>query len=231
MFELTGRIGFSEGDAEGLLHLHQLINHFQNTSTFHVTDTDIEMPTPDTGFYMLAWQLEIKRLPKVGEFVKSGTLIHELRGIYGSRNYWLHSESGETLAVANMTGCFMDLTTQKLYKLDDQEATRFPVEPKLDMEYLPRKIKMPATDTAYEPVLATARHIDMYGHVNNAEYVAMATQYLPQSWKWSRVRIEYKKAALKDQWLYPSSVLENGTFYLSLADEAGSPYALFAFSS
>jgi len=229
MFELSGRIGFSEGGADGRLHLHQLINYFQNTSTFHVTDTDIEMPTPHTGFYMLAWQLEINRLPKVGEYIKSGTSIHELRGVYGSRNYWLDTVEGERLVLAHMTGCFVDLQTQKLHKLTPEQAAQFPIKPKLPMTYLPRKLKMPPADTTYEPVLATARHIDMYGHVNNAEYVAIATQYLPKNWKLSQVRIEYKKAALQNQLLYPRSAQVGNDFYLSLGDAENNPYALFVF--
>lgn len=230
MFELTGRIGFSEGGADGRLHLHQLINYFQNTSTFHVTDTDLELPTPDTGFYMLAWQIEINELPKAGERVKIGTLVHELRGVYGSRNYWMDDENGKRFATAHMTGCFVDLPTQKLYKLSAEDMGKFPLEQKLDMDYLPRKIKMPETDSDYAPVLVTQRHLDMYGHVNNAEYAAIAVNYVPEALEWSRVQIEYKKAAVLGQLLYPTSIFVDGSFYLMLGDEKKNPYALFVFS-
>ncbi|MCL1949162.1 MAG: thioesterase [Turicibacter sp.] len=230
MFELTGRIGFSEGGADGKLHLHQLINYFQNTSTFHVTDTDIKMPTPQTGFYMLSWQILINRLPDVGETVNTGTLIHELRGVYGSRNYWMDSGDGVRLAYANMNGCFVDLTTQKLYKLSSGDTAFFPLEEKLEMEYLPRKIKVPLALEKKKPQKVLPRHLDMYGHVNNAEYLAIASGFLPPGLAYSQIRIEYKKAALLGDDLYPLTGEWECKYYIILADALQNPFAIFEFS-
>ena len=230
MYELSGRIGFSEGGADGRLHWHQLINYFQNTSTFHIEDMGIDFLDSKIGFYMLAWQLDIKRLPLVGEKVVTGTHIHEMRAIYGSRNYWMKSVAGELLVQAHMTGCFMDLAAQKLYKLTDEEAKKLPLAKKLDMDYLPRKIKLPPLTESFSPVLVSARHIDSYQHVNNAEYLAVASNYIPIDLNVSTIRIEYKKAAVVGEYLYPKGARVGDTYYLALADENENPYALLSFS-
>jgi len=79
-------------------------------------------------------------------------------------------------------------------------------------------------------VLATSRHLDMYGHVNNAEYVAMAVAYVPDALDICQVQIEYRKAAVLGDLLYPKSAMEGNNFYLALVDEQDTPYACFVFS-
>ena len=230
MYELSDRIKYSEVGEDGKLMFHQLLNYFQDCSSFHLEDIGIHLEQLNMAFYMLSWQVEINRMPKISETITVGTLMHGGKGAFGYRNYVMRDANDEILAYANMVGCFIDIQTQNLLKLTVDQHKMFPVEKKLEMEYLPRKIKMPTFETRYSPVLVSRYHIDMNHHVNNSQYAAMALDYLPNDWKYTRVQVEYKKAAREGQLLIPTTVLIDDIFYLAFSDEQQQPYVLFAFS-
>jgi len=231
MYELSGRIKYSEVGEDGQLMLHQLLNYFQDCSSFHLEDLNIHMDQLNMAFYMLSWQIEINRMPTLGEKITVGTLMHEGKGAFGYRNYVMRDANHQILAYANMIGCFVNAQTSSLLKLTAEDRKIFPLEEKLEMEYLPRKIKMPTFETQHPAVLVSMYHIDMNHHVNNSQYAALAMNYLPQEWKYRRVRIEYKMAAKEGQSLIPQTIFKDNCYYLALCNEMQEPYVILAFSA
>ena len=65
---------------------------------------------------------------------------------------------------------------------------------KLEMDYAPRKIILPAAEgAAQETVEIKSHHLDTNRHVNNGQYVRMAMEYLPEGYEIRQMRAEYKK--------------------------------------
>lgn len=102
----------------------------------------------------------------------------------------------------------------------------FRVEPKLDMEYLPRKISIPKEGDARTPFEITRHHLDTNHHVNNGQYVYIALEYPEEDFEIRRLRAEYKKQAYLGDMFYPVVYKQEGACIVSLNDEKGEPYAV-----
>lgn len=232
LYQTRGRIRFSEIGEDGRLTLHHLINYFQDCSTFQLED--IELGTDyfmqqDLAFYILSWQIEINRLPRLGEEIKVGTLIYDCRGMFGYRNYVLFGVNDEVLAYANVCGCFLSVKTGSFVKLTIDEIEKYPIEPKWEMTYLPRKIKAPKAEKYMDAIRVSQFQIDTNGHMNNSQYVAIASEYLPAQIQVKQVRVEYKKAAKLGDCLVPTIARQEDIYYVTLCDQELNPYAIVAF--
>ncbi len=233
MYQLLGRVRFSEVGEDEHLTLHHLINYFQDCGTFHLEALGLGADyfiSQDLAFYLLSWQIEVNRLPKLADSIKVGTLIYECKGMFGYRNYILYDEFDEVLAVANVCGVFLNAKTGEFVRLSPEEIAKYPIEEKIEMNYLPRKIRVPKYDQVFDEIKIQQFQIDTNGHVNNSQYAAMALDYLPKDFKYETVRIEYKKATKVNDRLIPTLVIEEGTYYISLCDEHLMPYVILAFS-
>ncbi len=230
---MIGRVRFSEISEDECLTLHHLINYFQDCSTFHLEDTGMGnyFKERDLAIYFLSWQIEINRLPKLGEEIKVGTLVYEMKGMFGYRNYILLGEDDEVLAYANLCGCFVNSKTGQLFKLDVSDIEKFSIEPKWEMTYLPRKIKPPKEEIYKEPIQINRFQIDTNNHLNNSQYVAIAFEYLPKDKKIKQVRVDYKKAAKLGDVLIPALAKEDNLYYVTLCDEELNPYAIITFQT
>ena len=77
------------------------------------------------------------------------------------------------------------------------------MEEKLDMEYGPRKLKLPQDCVKREPFTVCRYHLDTNNHVNNGQYIRMAEEYLPEGFETGYLQVEYKKQAHLHDVIYP----------------------------
>ena len=72
-------------------------------------------------------------------------------------------------------------------------------------------------------------HIDTNHHVNNEKYIEMALEYVKEQDRVESIQVEYKKAAVLGNIIYPY-VWENGEkVVVALGDEKQKPYAIVEF--
>ncbi len=232
MYSFTSNIRFSEVDSDKTLTLTSLINYFQDCTIFEseALHTGFEVLEPMHKCWVLsAWQVIIHRLPKFGETVLVGTWPYGFTNLSGDRNFVLQNEQGETLVVANSFWVFTDTETGRPAKLDPDYSKLYPIEPAYDMEYAPRKIALP-TDYAEEtPFLVTKHHLDTNHHVNNAQYIRMAEDYLPAGFQTGEFRAEYRRSAKLQDEIYPLVSISEDICTVVLADAAHKPYTTVQF--
>ena len=89
----------------------------------------------------------------------------------------------------------MDFKTGHPTRVPKEEQEAYVLHEKLDMDYAPRKIALPEEMEKKEYFLIVKHHIDTNHHVNNGQYVQMAMELLPDDFRISQMRAEYKKAA------------------------------------
>ncbi|MBQ7955009.1 MAG: acyl-[Lachnospiraceae bacterium] len=227
MYTFDSRIRYSESDGEAKLSLEGLIDYFQDASTFHSEDLGLGihyLKEEQKLWVLSAWQIVVDRYPAMGERVVIGTFPYDFKGCFGSRNFFLKSESGEFLAKANSIWTLLDLQNQRPTKPTPIMLEKYALEEKLDMEYAPRKIEVPKGGSTREAILVHRHHLDTNNHVNNGQYVRMAMEYLPEDFKIGQMRAEYKKQALLGDVLYPQVVLQEGLCVVSLEDAQGAVY-------
>ena len=227
MYSFNSRIRYSECDSQCKLRLEALLNYFQDASTFQSEElgAGFEYLEPRNLVWVLAsWQIDIKRYPALGERVVIGTHPHDFKGFLGSRNFCMMTEEGEMLAQANSLWTLLNFDTMKPTMAPKELTDKYEVEPPLEMEYVGRKIRIEGEAIPGEPIVVRKQHLDSNYHVNNAQYVSMAVDCLPEGFLIGGLRVEYKKQAHLNDVLLTYVTRQDNRIVVSLQDEAGAVY-------
>ncbi len=181
----------------GKIRLSALIDLLQDCAYDHLQNEPVLTPYFErTGnvMFLVSRQADILRLPDYNEQLEVSTWCYELKRMYGYRNTVIKDSSGNICVREVEIGAFAELDTQKPVKISEELVQSVQKEPKIDMEYLPRKITLP--DNEPDSVIKVPVHsfyIDMYSHVNNARYLDMIDDLLPKDKSVKGIRTEYKR--------------------------------------
>ncbi len=228
-----GRIRYSEIGENGCLTLPGILNYFQDCCTFHSEAAHQGMESlkqRQRVWVLSSWQVVLHRYPKFGEKVKVTTFPYEFRGFLGYRNFIMETEEGERLAWANSIWTYLDLKTGIPRRLAEEDTRGYEPEEKLDMEYAPRKIQISAPLLEQERFQVQKHHLDTNHHVNNCQYIQMASDFLPEDFVIHQMRAEYKKSAMLHNTVVPCVAKEPDKILVSLNDEQNQPYAVVEFT-
>lgn len=229
MYTFDGRIRYSETDSSGRLTMLSLLNYFQDCSTFHSEDLGVGveyLAQQHLVWVLSSWQIVVERFPRIGERVRIGTLPYEFKAFLGYRNFAMETTDGERLAVANSLWSLLNTDSGKPTQPPALMTERYVTEPRLEMDYAPRKIVRPEGGEDCEPVTVKPHHLDTNHHVNNGQYVAIAAEYLPKDFSVRQLRAEYKaQAHLGDILQVYRAATEDGCV-ISLNNADGKPYCV-----
>lgn len=229
MYTFDSRVRYSEMDESGRLSLTGMMNYLQDCSTLQSEDLGMGLEylkSKNRAWWLNSWQILISRYPKIGERITVGTWPYDFKGIYGYRNFVIVDDQGQYIVKANSCWFFYDLEKNCPARVTEDEIRGYGSgHPKLDMEYAPRKIFLPKEFIEEEPVFAGRHHIDTNHHVNNAQYVEIAKELIPDDMLIREVRVEYKNAAvLGDEMIPRVSRIPEG-YVISLGSREGKVYA------
>ena len=201
-YSFESRVRYSEIGADKKLTVLSLLDYFQDASIFNseAVGRDFRVLTAEKRAWLLSsWQIVVKRYPGFGEKVKISTWPYAFRNVFGDRNFLMTDESGQRLAYANSVWVYTDTENGKAVRVPSSEVDAYQFSEKLDMDYAPRKIRVPGEGREEKPVTIMKHHLDTNNHVNNGQYVLMASEYLPDDFEIGQMRAEYKTAALLDE--------------------------------
>lgn len=174
-----------------------------------------------------SWQIIIDRYPVLGEEIVISTWPYDFKGIYAYRNFTIQDKAGNYLVRANSIWFFYDLEAERPARIRLEDVERYGTgEERLDMEYAPRRITVPEEYEEKEPVLVMKHHLDTNHHVNNAQYVEIVREFLPEHFQIGEMRVEYKKAAVLGDVMYPRISRITEGYVASLCDKEGKPHAV-----
>lgn len=228
-YQFQSKVRYSEVDESGRLTLTAILNYFQDCCTFHSESVGMGMKRlrkMHRGWVLSSWQIDVERYPEHGEELLVDTWPYDFKGFLGMRNFLLRTSKGEVLCKANTIWSFMDADTGTPVKLKPEDTAAYQLEPKLDMEYTPRKIKIPEGGEERESFCVQKHHLDTNHHVNNSQYIQMASEYLPENFRIRRMRAEYKTQARLGDRIYPWVFPGKNSCVVSLNQEDGRPYAV-----
>lgn len=229
MYIYDSRIRYTEVDQNEKLTLESLLDYFQDCSTFHSEDLGVGLDylmDKHLAWVLNMWQIEILRYPKFGECVEIGTAPYDFKGFIGYRNFLMKTKQGEMLACANTIWTLLDMDTGKPAMPPEEMKNAYVTEEKLDMEYLPRKIKLPESGSPREQIQIARHHLDTNKHVNNGQYVRMALELLPEELEINRLRVEYKAQAYLNDIICPTVYNEENIYTVALSDTQGKPFSV-----
>ena len=219
MYTLNYKVTTSCCDSEGKLKLYSALQMMQDCSEMWI---DSE-PTARKFFKdNNMTQLLATRVT---------TSIYEVMPMYGFRNTFIRDAQGQPCYRTWSMGAFVDLATGKLARLSEDAIASLTLEPKQEMNYRGRRIILPKQGgSVLEPVRVMRADIDYNRHMNNANYVRIAMELLPEGFEVKDMRVEYRIAAKQGDLLTPTLYPTAGGFIVAL-DIDGEPSAIIEFLS
>lgn len=232
MYSFSSRVRYSEIDENRKMTLYSLMNYFQDTCTFHSDSLHRGgevLENIHRSWVLSSWQICINRFPQLGEEIQVNTWPYEFHGFLGGRNFQMTTKEGEVLAYANSLWTYLNTENGLPVRIGPVELEAYVLEEKLDMDYAPRKIKIPKEFEVQESFSIKKHHLDTNHHVNNTQYVRFAQEYLPQETTIRQMRAEYKKQAYWEDVVVPHVTCNEGIYTVTLCNEENIPYAVVEF--
>ncbi len=234
MYYMTSRIRYSEVNSEKILTLQALMDYLQDCCSFQSEDlgVGVDYLAKERRAWMLcAWQIELGRMPQMGETIRVNTWPYDFKGFYGYRSFTVEQEDGEVLVRANSLWIFMDMDRMRPARISEEliAAYRDSFGEKPAGGAGERKITVPAGGESRDPVAVAKFFIDTNHHMNNSRYVTVAEEFLPEGFPVGGLRVEYKRAAVLGDMLYPAVTAEDEKVTVALTDRAGGAYAVVEF--
>lgn len=232
MYTLDYLVTTSTCDSEGRLKLYSALQMMQDCSEMWIDSEPAARKffNDNNMAQLLATrQVEVIRVPRFKERLSVTTSIYEVMPMYGFRNTFIRDAQGNPCYRTWSMGAFVDLATGKLARISDDAIASLTLEPKQEMNYRGRRISLPKQDgTVMDPVRVMRADIDYNRHMNNANYVRIAMELLPEGFEVRDMRVEYRIAARLDDLLTPTVYSIEGGYIVSLAVN-GQPSAIIEF--
>lgn len=233
-YTMDARVRYSETDMQEKLTLDAVLNYFQDSAVFHSEDVGRgmnELKEKHLVWYLSSWQICIGEYPGVCEHIKVKTWPYAFHQMMGDRNHTIETDAGKVLIWGNSNWVLMDTEKQRPVPVPAALGENYGLEEKYPMEYAPRKIQIPKGGEKKDPLTITRAYLDSNQHVNNARYVQIAEEYIPENFPIRELRAEYRRQARKGDVFYPLVTEHEGEWIVSLDNAEGRPYAVVAFKA
>ncbi|MDR2736088.1 MAG: hypothetical protein LBB49_00815 [Gracilibacteraceae bacterium] len=234
MYSIQERIGASRTDPNGILKLSEAANMIQDCSLFWLeSEPSFQdfMTANNLGLLITSRQIDIARLPMYKEKVTVQTRVYDIKSFVGYRNTIMTDENNEPCILTWSTGVLVRLNSNRVARFPQEEAAKIIIDQKADMPYLDRKITCCVDEGKSLPAIPVRRSdIDSYNHMNNAKYLEVSLELIPEDFPVKRVRIEYRSSAKPGDLLHPIIISKDEKQYIILTDANKSPYTITEFS-
>ncbi len=221
MYSLKYKVTTSTCDSEGRLKLYSALQMMQDCSEMWI---DSEPQVKDyfeqqnMAQLLATRQVEIIRVPEYKEELTVTTSVYGMKPMFGFRNTFIYDAEGQPCYKTWSMGAFVDKAAGKLKRVDEATMQSMSLEQQLEMNYRDRRIILPhAQGETLEPIRVLRADIDYNRHLNNANYVRMAMELLPDDFKVSGLRVEYRVAAKLGDSLVPTLYRVDGGIVVALA--------------
>lgn len=230
MYRYDSRIRYSEIGEDGKLTLTAAIHYLQDCSTFQSEDCGVGikyLETAGKAWMLSSWRILLYRYPEFGERITVGTWPYGNRGIYGYRNFVIEDEAGQRLAEADSTWFLLDWNQRVPCRVTEADVGPYGAPgSRIEMEPVPRKILLSSSCEEGQAITVSSHHIDTNHHVNNAQYVEMAREAAGSRFPIGELRVDYKKAAVLGDVIYPKIGRKDDEVTVALQNSRKEAYAV-----
>lgn len=232
MYKLESNIRYSECARDNKIKIPAIINYFQDCTTENSEQLGVGyayLKEHKRAWILNSWQVFFRRRPEVGEKIEVSTWATGFKGVFGPRDFLMKKSDGEELVCAHSLWVYVDTETGRPMKPGEDEIAVYEVEEPLPVASFSRKIKVPENATWVDTFPVHKYHIDTNNHVNNAKYVELACEVLPEDFCVTGLRVEYRKAAVYGDKIVLKCAMEENRITAVLCDEEENTYAIVEF--
>ena len=221
MYSLKYKVTTSTCDSEGRLKLYSALQMMQDCSEMWIdSEPGVKQyfAEQNTAQLLATRQVEIIRVPEYKEELTVTSTVYDMKPMFGFRNTFIYDAQGNPCYKTWSMGAFVDKVAGKLKRVDQATIDSMNLEPQKEMNYRDRRIILPKQGgDILEPVRVLRADIDYNKHMNNANYVRMAMELLPESMVVRGMRVEYRVAAKLGDILIPTMYQIDDGFIVSLS--------------
>ena len=221
MYSLEYKVTTSTCDSEGRLKLYSALQMMQDCSEMWIdSEPGVKRYFAEQNMAQLlaTRQVEVARVPEYKEKLTVTSTVYEMKPMFGFRNTFIYDADGNPYYKTWSMGAFVDKAAGKLKRVDDATIASMTLEPKLEMNYRDRRIILPKEGgTPLSPIRVLRADIDYNRHMNNANYVRVAMELLPDDFLVKGLRVEYRIAAKLGDALTPTIFHIDGGFIVALS--------------
>ncbi len=221
MYSLKYKVTTSCCDSEGRLKLYSALQMMQDCSEMWIeSEPEVKRCFAEQNMAQLlaSRQVEVSRVPRYKEELTVTTSVYEVKPMFGFRNTFIYDAEGKPCYRTWSMGAFVDKGTGRLKRVDAATVAAVRIEPQQEMDYRDRRIILPKEGgEVLEPVRVLRADIDYNRHMNNANYVRVAMEFLPEGFEVRGLRVEYRVAAKLGDVLVPTLYRIDGGLIVALS--------------
>lgn len=222
MYSYDAIVRYSETGGRKKSNMASLANYFQDCAILQSENVGIGLDylaDHHRAWFLISWQIEVDRYPAMGEKIKVRTWAYDFKASLGFRNIDILDENGIRIVKAASIWSYVDTETLRLARIEDEVSEAYPMEPAIDMEYAPRKIKLFDDHNVVDTRKVMQYQIDSNNHMNNEAYIALAQEYVEDISAIKAVRAEYKMQYVKDDVIVVKRAQKENLLQILLCDE------------
>lgn len=206
MYKYEMRVGYSKTGPDLKMTIPAILDSFQDAATYEAQNGKNTMDffsKNNLVWVLSAWQISIKRRPKIDETIKIITFPYDFKGFLGYRNFYISTMDDEVIVKGNSIWTLINTEKKRPQKPTEEILAGYELLEKLDMDYAPRKIELSSNGESYESFKVYKHQIDSNNHMNNVEYVKLAMEFVPVDKEVNEIRVEYKNSAYAGDIIVP----------------------------
>ena len=221
MYSLNYKVTTSTCDSDGRLKLYSALQMMQDCSEMWIdSEPGVKQYFSEQNMTQLlaSRQVEVIRVPEYKEELTVTTSVYGMKPMFGFRNTFIYDAEGKPCYRTWSMGAFVDKSNGKLKRVDDATIASMTLEPQLEMTYKDRRIILPKEGgETLNPIRVLRADIDYNKHLNNANYIRMAMELLPEEFEVNGLRVEYRVPAKLGDMLVPTLYQIDGGIIISLS--------------
>lgn len=232
MYTFNRKVTYSEVNEKMQADIAQVVDYFQDCSTFQSEDLGVGLSYLEErhkAWLLASWHIQVLRYPDFGEDIETGTWAYDFKSMFGFRNFIVNDQAGNPLVKGDSTWVLVDTQTGHPVRVNPEDVALYGHHKPLDMPKTPRKIGVPKGGEAMDAFKVTRSLLDSNKHVNNAQYIRMALEYLPEDFGIQELQVEYRRAAVYGEVIVPYVTVEDTRVIVALCDQEEAPYVVVAF--
>lgn len=232
MFTFNTKVSYSRVDRSGQVPFYEIMNYLQDCSTFeseHLGVGTKYMESIGKGWVLVAYKIRINEPIVMGQDICVGTAPTKFNSLYGLRQYFIKDAQGEYIVQADTIWVMIDLEKRKPTRITEDICEKYELQTVFEGVNAKRKIKLQGEKSKLAPFKVKKTYIDNNGHMNNADYLRAAVEYLPESFNCKEIDIVYNKEALEGDTIIPYMYQEEDGIGMRFEDEKGELHTTIKF--
>lgn len=206
MYKYKDKIRYSLVDNTGTVPPYEILNLFQNCSTEQSESIGKGvkfMLGLNKAWVLIGYKLIINRPVKYEENIIVGTEPTDFKGFFGRRNYCIMDENEDFIVKADSLWTLIDLDSRSPLRITEEDFVGYELGEAFEDVMADRKMSFKSEGEEQKAKIVPKSFIDNNGHMNNANYLRLAYEYVDDIDKAKEISIAFLKEAVEGQKIVP----------------------------